>query len=148
MVQVLRGRRIGSRADAVAIDPRHIDRRGEYQRKTRTLTGVFQLCQLLPGVLVPTRNPIWLQFIFHKLMRLLTPYLLAMTLLAGGAWVLLALPGRVAWLALGTIAALTTLALAASWRIRELVGDVIAMQAAVVQATRNALRGDWDVWTR
>ena len=40
----------------------------------RTLTGVIQVCAWLPGVLNPLRNRIWLQFVFHKLLRLLTPY--------------------------------------------------------------------------
>jgi hypothetical protein len=36
--------------------------------------------------------------------------------------------------------------LAASARIRRLLGDMIAVQAAAVRAARNAWRGEWDVW--
>lgn len=148
MQQLLRGGRIGFRRDAVAVDPRQIDRRGEYRRKTRTLTGVFQLCHLMPALLAPGRNPIWAQFVFHKLMRLLTPWLLLLVLVAGAAWLLTSLPGDVALAALGTAALVAAVVLAASVRVRALVGEVFVMQAAVVQATRNALRGEWDVWQR
>ena len=57
----------------------------EYRRKVRTLTGVIQVCAWLPKVLDPIANPIWLQFVFHKLLRLLTPYL-AVLVLASGVW--------------------------------------------------------------
>ncbi|MGQ0646358.1 MAG: glycosyltransferase [Gemmatimonadaceae bacterium] len=146
MVQVLSGRRIGFRRDAVAVDPRRIDGRGEYHRKTRTLTGVFQLCHLLPSVLVPLRNPIWLQFVFHKLLRLATPYLLALLVAASCGWLLVTLPARTALISLGACLLTGALVLAASSRVRRLVRDIASMQAAVVQATRNAFRGEWDVW--
>jgi cellulose synthase/poly-beta-1,6-N-acetylglucosamine synthase-like glycosyltransferase len=148
MVQVLRGRRIGFRRDAVAVDPRQIDRRGEYHRKARTLTGVFQLCHLLPSVLVPFRNPIWVQFVFHKLLRLLSPFLLLVVVASGAAWLASALPVGLALAALGGLVVGSAVVLAASLRARTLAGEVMAMQAAVVQATRNALRGEWDVWRR
>ena len=44
----------------------------EFRRKVRTLTGVLQLCAWLPRLLVPIRNPVWVQFVSHKLLRLLT----------------------------------------------------------------------------
>ena len=39
-------------------------------------------------MLVPVRNPIWLQFLFHKLLRLLTPYIAILAALGalGVAW--------------------------------------------------------------
>jgi poly-beta-1,6-N-acetyl-D-glucosamine synthase len=48
----------------------------EYGRKVRTLAGNFQLLTLLPESLAPWRNPIFLQFVSHKLGRLLVPYAL------------------------------------------------------------------------
>jgi cellulose synthase/poly-beta-1,6-N-acetylglucosamine synthase-like glycosyltransferase len=60
----------------------------EFRRKIRTLSGNFQLVGQLPTALLPWKNPVWLQFISHKLVRLLVPWaLLAMLGLA------LALPG-------------------------------------------------------
>ncbi len=51
----------------------------EFKRKVRTLSGNFQLIGRLPGALVPWKNPVWFQFLSHKLSRLLIPWaLLAM----------------------------------------------------------------------
>ena len=145
---VLRGRRIGFRRDAVAVDTRRIDPQAEYRRKSRTLTGVFQLCHLVPSALSPSHNPIWVQFVFHKLLRLATPWLLAVLGIAAGWWVLASLPVQAALAAAGAVLVVVALVLALSPRVRRLAGEGLAMQAAVVQATRNALRGDWDVWRR
>jgi biofilm PGA synthesis N-glycosyltransferase PgaC len=49
----------------------------EYERKTRTLTGNYQLFVQMPELLVPWRNPIFVQFVSHKLGRLFVPYCLA-----------------------------------------------------------------------
>jgi poly-beta-1,6-N-acetyl-D-glucosamine synthase len=56
----------------------------EFRRKVRTLAGNFQLLALLPRALLPPHNPIWIQFISHKILRLLVPWALA-TLLATSA---------------------------------------------------------------
>lgn len=44
----------------------------EFARKVRTLTGNYQLCQLMPRLLVPNRL-LLVQFYSHKLMRLMAP---------------------------------------------------------------------------
>jgi cellulose synthase/poly-beta-1,6-N-acetylglucosamine synthase-like glycosyltransferase len=46
----------------------------EFRRKVRTLTGNFQLLTLLPSALLPWRNPVWFQFLSHKVFRLLVPW--------------------------------------------------------------------------
>ena len=60
----------------------------EFRRKVRTLSGCLQLAARLPAVLAPWRNPVWLQFVSHKMLRLLAPWgmlvLLAASLLAPG----------------------------------------------------------------
>ncbi|HEV3080289.1 MAG TPA: glycosyltransferase family 2 protein [Gemmataceae bacterium] len=48
----------------------------EFRRKLRTLSGNFQLLMRLPAALLPWRNPVWLQFVSHKLLRLLVPWML------------------------------------------------------------------------
>lgn len=53
----------------------------EFARKVRTLTGNYQLVQLMPSVLGP-RNPIRFEFISHKLLRLCVPFALLALLLA------------------------------------------------------------------
>jgi biofilm PGA synthesis N-glycosyltransferase PgaC len=44
----------------------------EFSRKVRTLTGNYQICQLMPRLLLPT-NVLIFQFYSHKLMRLAAP---------------------------------------------------------------------------
>ena len=48
---------------------------GEFNRKVRTLAGNFQLFQLAPWSLMPG-NRVLFQFLSHKVMRLIVPYLL------------------------------------------------------------------------
>ena len=50
----------------------------EFTRKVRTLTGNFQLLKQMPELLVPSRNPVFIQFVSHKVGRLFVPYFLIM----------------------------------------------------------------------
>ncbi len=76
---------------------------GEFARKVRTLAGNFQLLQLAPWVL-NRENRVRFQFVSHKLLRLIVPYLLAVLLLLSA--LLAGEPAyRALWLAqLGTYA--------------------------------------------
>jgi cellulose synthase/poly-beta-1,6-N-acetylglucosamine synthase-like glycosyltransferase len=56
----------------------------EFQRKVRTLAGNYQLFQMEPKLLTPA-NPVWIQLISHKLMRLLVPYFLVILLISSSA---------------------------------------------------------------
>lgn len=58
----------------------------ESVRKRRTLTGCFQLIQRHPAWLLPHCNPIWWQFVSHKILRLASPWLLVLCFLS--AWTL------------------------------------------------------------
>lgn len=53
----------------------------EFHRKVRTLAGNFQLMQLAPWTLTP-RNRVLFQFVSHKVMRLLVPYLFVLLLVS------------------------------------------------------------------
>ena len=61
----------------------------EFSRKVRTLTGNYQLCQLMPRLLLPT-NALLFQFYSHKLMRLAAPIFFLILLAANLA--IIALP--------------------------------------------------------
>ncbi|HEX8523953.1 MAG TPA: glycosyltransferase family 2 protein [Tepidisphaeraceae bacterium] len=50
--------------------------RDEFKRKVRTLSGNFQLLKLLPRSLSPLHNPVWIQFLSHKILRLVVPWAL------------------------------------------------------------------------
>jgi len=149
---VLAGHRIDFVETAKATDHRITTADQEYRRKVRTLAGNLQLCAWLPGVLSPVANPVWIQFLLHKLARLLTPYWLLLI----GIWVVAeivhAMPGR----ALGALAAAgAVLALwiwrgrgGAARRLRSLVLWAATLQAAVIRGTWLGARGQWNVWQR
>src|SRR5205823_512001 len=46
------------------------------KRKVRTLAGNLQILRLEPRLLLPGANPVWLQYVSHKLGRLIVPYAL------------------------------------------------------------------------
>ena len=99
---------------------------------------------------MPWRNPIWLQFCWHKLGRLLTPYLvLGMT--AGVAGLAVQLAAR-AWLPTvatsATVGAVVALTPAARRKARSLAVWGVSIQLAAVLAAANGARGRWNVWQR
>jgi poly-beta-1,6-N-acetyl-D-glucosamine synthase len=146
---VLTGLRVDFADDARAVETRTSSPDREYRRKVRTLTGVMQVCAWLPDVLSPRRNPVWTQFVLHKLSRMLTPLAVLLVGLRG-AWELRVVPGQYA------VPAFLVLLVAGAWTLRsrtpraQHVRDVIAeaalLQAAVVMAGVNGIRGRWKVW--
>jgi cellulose synthase/poly-beta-1,6-N-acetylglucosamine synthase-like glycosyltransferase len=149
MRQVLAGRRVGYDLTAVAWDARSTTASVEKVRKVRTLTGNFQLMAWLPAVLVPIRNPIWLQFLSHKLFRLFTPWLL----LISAASFAVAAAQLLPWAQVRTILLGLTMMAAAILAIRPTRAVVLrgaqwwwSLQSAIVEATMNGLRGQWNVW--
>jgi len=146
---ILAGQRVGFEPTALAHDTRTTSPKQEYRRKVRTLTGNLQLVAWMPGVLLPWRNPAWVQFCCHKLFRLVAPWAgllvfggalgalsvvsppMGMTLLAGGfvvVFIVVLLPGRV------------------GRKVRRWLTWVFLMQVAVIAAWWNAARAKWGVW--
>lgn len=76
MQAVAQGYRCLFEPAAVAFDSPSQSPRQEAIRKRRTIAGVAQLLVQHPGWLWPWRNPLWLEFVSHKLCRLLSPLLL------------------------------------------------------------------------
>jgi cellulose synthase/poly-beta-1,6-N-acetylglucosamine synthase-like glycosyltransferase len=146
---VLAGRRVGYELDAKAWDSRSTSASEEKVRKVRTLTGNFQLVAWLPALILPFRNPIWLQFVSHKLLRLTTPWMILL-LLVGGVGVTSKrvpasmLPTLLSVLAVAISLVVITPKLRAA--LRRGVQWGWSLQAAVVRATYNGLLGRWDVW--
>lgn len=148
---LLEGHRIGFEPSARAHETRAASVEFEYLRKVRTLTGNLQLIAWLPKALIPWSNPVWLQFVCHKLLRFLTPYLL-LALVAGAVSLAADLVGWPQWLfftvaAMGAVV-LGAIPIAGLRGLREGFRAVVSLQAAVVMATANGLRGRWDVWAR
>ena len=104
------GRRVVMEPRAHAFDRLPANASDEFRRKVRTLAGNFQLTTSLPAALLPWRNPIWLQFLSHKLLRLLVPWavlaLLPLSALADGAFYRMAFW----WQVEGYVIGLTSLA--------------------------------------
>lgn len=151
MKVVLQGYRVAFVEEAHAFETRRPGWAQEYQRKVRTLTGNIQLCAWLPSVLVPVRNPVWFQFVFHKLLRLLTPYwALAIgvwVVVAGGRWAGSHLPQAMAVLAVLLLLGLVAMP-GIGRPVRTFLFQGALMQAAIITATINGLRGRWDVWPK
>jgi len=75
MQVVRRGFRVVFDSQARAWDSPDLGAGREFSRKVRTLTGNYQLLQLAPWVL-GSQNPIRIQFVSHKLFRLMVPFAL------------------------------------------------------------------------
>ena len=73
---VLGGKRAVFDPEAKAFDMVACCPLAEYGRKVRTLAGNFQLLVQAPRLLSPRQNPIFFQFVSHKVGRLLVPYAL------------------------------------------------------------------------
>ncbi len=145
----LSGHRVAIATDAIAEERRVHDLGQEYARKVRTLTGVFQLCAWLPSVLLPTRNPVWIQFVLHKLARFLTPFACLTLAVALVVELVQSVPagdmarhGPPAMVLAAIILLVPRLRSQATrltlWSVR--------MQAALVAATFNGFRSRWSVW--
>lgn len=103
---VLRGKRAIFEPRARAYD-RVSPPEWEYRRKVRTLMGNYQLLRLMPDLLRPRRNPVFLQLLSHKVGRLLVPHCMvalyvSSALLLGGVYEL-AFHAQTAWYGLALI---------------------------------------------
>jgi hypothetical protein len=76
MRAVLAGSRMVFAEDAIAFDRTSADAASEMRRKIRTLAGNVQILRVEPRLLIPFVNPVWVQYLSHKVARLLVPYVL------------------------------------------------------------------------
>jgi len=79
---VLQGYRVLFERRARAYDLASSTAAQEFRRKVRTLAGNFQAVALEPSLLNPRRNPVFFQFVSHKLARLVVPYFFAASLIS------------------------------------------------------------------
>lgn len=80
MRAVCKGHRCVFERRAIAWDTPSQSLGRESIRKRRTIAGAAQLITNHPSWLLPWKNPIWLEFVSHKLMRLASPFLLVIVL--------------------------------------------------------------------
>ena len=76
MRAVLAGYRVVFSERAFAFDCAALDASAEQRRKVRTLAGNVRILGQEPRLLVPFVNPVWLQYVSHKLGRLVVPWAL------------------------------------------------------------------------
>jgi poly-beta-1,6-N-acetyl-D-glucosamine synthase len=126
------------------------DGRHEFRRRVRTLTGNYQLLQIAPWLLTGA-NPLWFEFVCHKLLRLLVPFALAAVLVSS-----LYVPGTIYELALVFQVIFYGLAALAAFRsnlsIVERMADValmfVILNTAAVVALVYFVTGRREVWSR
>jgi cellulose synthase/poly-beta-1,6-N-acetylglucosamine synthase-like glycosyltransferase len=98
---IMQGKRVIHDKDAIAFDQLPERPWDEFRRKVRTLSGNFQLLRRLPKALVPGINPVWFQFVSHKVFRLAVPWallvMLATSAFLPGAFYQLAFWGQIAF---------------------------------------------------
>ena len=82
MRAVLDGYRVVFDDTAKAFDRAERDSDIEARRKTRTLAGNYQILALEPRLAVPVLNPVWVQYVSHKLGRLIVPWCLVGALIS------------------------------------------------------------------
>jgi poly-beta-1,6-N-acetyl-D-glucosamine synthase len=74
------GHRVVHEERAMAFDRLPEKASDEFRRKVRTLAGNFQLMARMPAALLPWRNRLWWQFVSHRVLRLLVPWALLITM--------------------------------------------------------------------
>jgi len=119
---VLRGKRAVFDGSARAYDRMSPGLELEYDRKVRTLTGNYQLLARMPALLSPLHNPVWLQFMSHKVGRLLVPHALVLLFVAN----LFALHG----------AYLVLFCVQSAWYMIAFAGGLLSRRAPVRDAPR------------
>jgi len=147
MRAVIGGRRIVFEERAIAYDRASTDAAAESRRKTRTLAGNYQILAQEPRILLPIVNPVWLQYLSHKVGRLVVPWALVGLLVSSaalGPWSLLygaALAAQILFYGLAALGAI----LNARERLSRIAFTFVMLNYAAV-AGLAALRRGREVW--
>ncbi len=76
------GKRTVFAAEAKVFDVAEASSNNEFKRKVRTLAGNYQSFSRQMWLFNPAKNPVWWQFLSHKVFRLLVPYAMLIALIA------------------------------------------------------------------
>jgi len=76
------GKRTVFEPDARVFDKAETSASGEFRRKSRTLAGNFQSFTRHRWLFNPIKNPVFLQFLSHKVFRLMVPYAMLVAFVA------------------------------------------------------------------
>ncbi|HXP44189.1 MAG TPA: glycosyltransferase family 2 protein [Candidatus Acidoferrales bacterium] len=151
-LQVVRqGRRVVFEPRARAWDSPDLGGGLEFARKVRTLSGNYQLVQLMPWVL-SGQNPVLLRFVSHKLLRLVVPFALA-AMLISSLWLRaplyrLALVLQLAFYGLALLALARLLKAGILGRAADAAATFVLLNTAAVIAFANFVVGRKAAWSR
>ena len=133
---------------AHAWDMVYLGEQREFSRKVRTLSGNYQLLQLAPWLLTG-KNPLRFEFISHKLLRLIMPFALALTLLSSAlihrTIYLLALVGQVAFYGVALLA-IAKVKLGPLTRIADPASTFVRLNVAALVAFMRFFSGQSIAW--
>lgn len=147
---VRRGYRVVFEPEARAWDAASEGFLREFRRKVRTLTGNYQLLQLMPWLL--TRgNPLRFELVSHKLLRLLVPFalvgLLASAALLSGSFYRAFLMGQLVFYGVAPLAVVWP-RFPGVGRVANVALSFVVLNTAALVALVQFLAGKKEVWVR
>ena len=151
-LQVVRqGRRVVFEPRARAWDSPDLGGELEFARKVRTLSGNYQLVQLMPWVL-SGQNPVLLRFVSHKLLRLVVPFALAAMLISSlclrAPLYRMALVLQLTFYGLALLALARLLKAGILGRAADVAATFVLLNTAAVIAFANFVVGRKAAWSR
>ncbi|MGB8985572.1 MAG: glycosyltransferase family 2 protein [Candidatus Sulfotelmatobacter sp.] len=148
---VKQGKRVVFEPRARAWDSPDLGGGLEFARKVRTLSGNYQLVQLMPWVL-SGQNPVLFRFVSHKLLRLVAPFALAAMFVASlwlkAPFYRVALILQFAFYGLGVVALARLLKRGPLARAADAAATFVLLNTAAVVAFANFVSGRKAAWSR
>ena len=148
---VKQGKRVVFEPRARAWDSPDLGGGLEFARKVRTLSGNYQLVQLMPWVL-SGQNPVLFRFVSHKLLRLVAPFALALMFIASlwlkAPFYRVALILQLAFYGLGVVALARLLKRGPLARAADAAATFVLLNTAAVVAFANFVSGRKAAWSR
>ena len=150
MHAALQGFRVIFEPDARAWDSLAKNPADEFRRKVRTLTGNYQIIQIAPWLLT-SRNPLFFEFISHKVLRLIVPFLMLSTLIASfvikGGWYQSLFIIQAGFLMFAAVAVVRP-RLGIFTKLAAIASSFLLLNAAAFLAFVYTVTGKKGVWTR
>lgn len=151
MQMVRQGWQVKFDPQALVYDELQKDMQGERKRKLRTLSGNFQSFSRHPWLFRPSQNPVWVQFLSHKVFRLVAPYAMIVALLASSLsdspWVQVA--AVLQWAFYGAAAATRAFPTLARFKLCSLAHVFVDMNLAALEAgLRYAFGRSFATWEK
>lgn len=148
MAVARQGKRVVFQPSAIARDQAFSQKGKEFKRKVRTLTGNYQLLRLAPWIMSPA-NPLLFRYVSHKLLRLMVPVLLIISMVSSGLCTDLAYRAmfwsQIFFYALALSGALNPHT--KKFKPVAIANTFLVLNSAAVAAIYNFLSGKKNVWT-